>query len=192
MFTIVIHDVHTGLKIAAEDEVKKLQPDWSLVAIEEYTHQPGFHVHVFIKYQQPKAFNTVLNFWKKFSQDNSAGRVQVDVGRGTFEECKKYLVDPDKEKNVDSQVTENVRRFTPAELNERLVTKYPDEVVPCEDCDRPVYFGPPLLVELSTGLTKIVCALKCPDCKKSQARIWNPQPSSELFSQESIYNVCPT
>lgn len=185
MFTIVIHDVHTNIKDVAENEVKELNPDWSLLAQEEYTHQEGHHLHIFIKYNQPKAFSTVLNFWKKFSETHSAGRVQVDVGRGTFEQCKKYLVDPDKDKHVDSDLKENVRRLTPAEINDRLVVKYPDDTVPCEDCDRPVYFGPGMWVPLaSRGLTKITICMRCPACKrlKEEAQptrpTWNPQPSS--------------
>jgi hypothetical protein len=49
MFTIVIHDVHTGIKDVAENEVKELKSDWSLLAQEEYTHQEGQHLHIFIK-----------------------------------------------------------------------------------------------------------------------------------------------
>lgn len=96
-FSCVIHDTHT-CPTAKEDlteAVNNLQPDWSLIASEEYNHQEGSHLHLFLKYTQPKAKSIVLNFLKKLKL---GGRVQVDVGRGSFESCKKYLTDPLKKK----------------------------------------------------------------------------------------------
>ena len=75
-------------------------PKWFLVAFEEYNHQSGHHCHLFIEFVNPHSKFKIL----KELQRTFTGRIQVDHGRGTFEECKKYLVDPDKDKNLDKDL----------------------------------------------------------------------------------------
>jgi len=109
-----------------------MEPDWSLIAEEPYNHQDGSHIHLFIKYNQPKAKSKILAHVQNL---DLGGRVQVDVGRGTFDECRKYIVNPDKIKKLDEGITENVRRLTSIE-------KHPDQVSVCKFCLEK-YWDPP-------------------------------------------------
>lgn len=129
-FSIVIHDVHTGSKAQLETKINELEPDWSLVAEEPYNHQDGSHIHLFIKYDQPKAKSKVLSYIQNL---DLGGRVQVDIGRGSFDECKKYITDPTKEKKLDNNITENVRKLT-------LIERYPDETYVCSNCTKKYYY----------------------------------------------------
>jgi len=131
-FSVVIHDVISGAKVKLENKINELEPDWSLIAEEPYNHQDGSHIHLFIKYNQPKAKSKVLSYVQKL---DLGGRVQVDIGRGSFDECRKYIVDPVKEKKLDDNITENVRRLT-------LVERYPDQVSVCPICLKK-YWDPP-------------------------------------------------
>lgn len=134
-FSIVIHDVEPSAKDILQKKVTDLQPDWSLIAMEPYNHQEGYHIHLFIKYQQPKAKSVVL----KYVQDlDLGGRVQVDIGRGDFDQCRKYIVDPDKEKKLDEDITENVRKLS-------LIERYPEHARVCPKCSKR-YYDPPLEV----------------------------------------------
>lgn len=123
-FSIVIHDILPTAKQHFENVIGALMPDWSLIAEEEYNHQQGSHLHIFIKYEHPKSWKEVLKFCEKQKQ---GGRVQVDTGRGSFQECRKYIVDPLKEKKLDNNITENVRKLT-------LVEKYPAQTAKCRGC----------------------------------------------------------
>lgn len=188
-YSIVIHDVPKGFKDIIQTSVQELQPDWSLVAEEEYNHQDGNHIHVFIKYNQVKAFKPVLNFFKKKSEEHKAGRVQVDIGRGNFEECKKYLISPDKNKNIDIETNVDVRKLSRQEVNARLATLYPDETQPCIGCSIDVYVGPSnWSISKNSRRTIIYIEAECPDClkKKSQGILNAILPSSSPSDQETI------
>jgi len=139
-FSIVIHDVQPSAKESLQETIQDLQPDWSLVALEPYNHQEGYHIHLFIKYNQAKAKSKVLGFIQSL---NLGGRVQVDIGRGDFEQCRKYLVDPVKEKNLDSNVTENVRLLS-------LTERYPEFTRTCPGCHKKYYDPPEDLFGIST------------------------------------------
>lgn len=132
-FSIVIHDVKSQAKAHFEKILPPLMLDWSLVAEEPYSHQDGSHIHIFLKYPHPQSKFRILQFIQK---QNQGGRVQVDIGRGAFQDCKKYLTDPDKDKITDDNTTENVCKLT-------LIEKYPDQVSKCLDCS--VKFYDPLL-----------------------------------------------
>lgn len=184
-YSIVIHDIKKGLKNIIDKKVDALKPDWHLVAEEEYNHQDGHHIHVFLKYKEKKAFSTVLNFFKKISEENEAGRVQVDSGRGTLEQCEKYLVNPDKEKNVDEDIVKNVRRRSREEVNSYLAAKYPHESEPCEICNKPTYVGPPLYYTNTAGqLVELTCVWLCPGCQK--------KISAQGIRQDATTQICPS
>lgn len=131
-FSIVIHDVRQNAKTILTEKVNDLEPDWSLIAEEEYNHQEGSHIHLFIKYAQPKAKSVVLKYIQKLEL---GGRVQVDIGRGDFDQCKKYIVDPDKLKKLDDNITENVKKLS-------LLERFPQFARTCPDCSKR-YYDPP-------------------------------------------------
>lgn len=165
-FSVVVHDVHAGSKARLEKEINELEPDWSLIAEENYNHQDGSHIHLFIKYNQPKAKSQILKFVQKL---DLGGRVQVDVGRGTFNECKKYIVDPDKKKSLDSNITENVRHLTSVE-------RYPNQTRQCPYCGERYWEPPdPCFKDPSTCCGRISCHLKS-----------TGQNSSKFFSQAIV------
>lgn len=165
-YSIVIHDIKTGLKNIVDKKLDALKPDWRLVSEEEYNHQDGHHIHVFLKYKEKKAFSTVLNWFKEISAEHGAGRVQVDAGRGSFSQCEKYLTNPDKEKNVDNEVLRNVRRRSPQEANAYLLAKYPADAKPCGICAASVY-APSIKVRRQDGsIIEYDTLIFCPACRK--------------------------
>lgn len=148
-FSIVVHDIKPEAKSHFEKVIDVLEPDWSLIAEEEYNHQEGSHLHIFIKYSEPRSFKNVL----KFCQDQEmGGRIQVDVGRGNFVQCRKYITDPDKFKKLDDNISENVRKLT-------LVERYHKDVSLCETCNKHFYNPPPFRC-----LPDIYRARKCFKC----------------------------
>ena len=163
-FSVVIHDVHTASKAKLEQKINELQPDWSLIAEEPYNHQDGSHIHLFIKYNQPKAKSSILKFVEKL---DLGGRVQVDIGRGDFNECKKYITDPDKLKYLDNNISENVRLLSSVE-------RYPDQTQICPQCNKR-YWDPPdrCFKFVSSSCGRLSCHLKATALnsqkKKSQA-----------------------
>lgn len=152
-FTVVIHNVKDDtLKSKLELIVKELQSDWSLIAQEPYNDDfsPGSHIHVFLKYQKKKSWKMVLNFFQKHSdgythqgkftipkgkhqgKEATLGHVKVKPGKGDFNQCKKYVTDPDKIKKLDNNVTENVRYLT-------LVERHPEAARKCPGCGERYY-----------------------------------------------------
>jgi len=68
-----------------------------LIAIEPYGHQPGYHLHMFYTLKsQSNKFAQIKKF-EKFKW----GRVQCDVMQGSFDQAQVYLVNPDKDKQLD-------------------------------------------------------------------------------------------
>lgn len=168
-FSVVIHNVKDDtLKLKLNDLVKNLEPDWSLIAQEAYNHDAlGEHIHVFLKYQKKKSWKMVLDFFKKHSAgythegkidlpgggQGTLGHVKVKPGKGNFNECKKYVTNPDKIKKLDDNITENVRYLT-------LIERYPEHTRTCPGC-RVKYYDPPQ-ADLFTGRLTIQGA--CHDC----------------------------
>jgi len=186
-YSIVIHDIKRGLKTLVDSKLGELKPDWRLVAQENYTHQEGSHLHIFIKYKERKAFSTVLNFFKEISETNDAGRVQVDTGRGNFAECEKYLVNPDKEKNIDDNVIQNVKRKSKQEIYDGLAVKYPEEAQKCETCNKSVFVGKPMLYKTTSGeVREIIVKSYCWICQKIKNSEILRTGRPELFSQEKV------
>lgn len=152
-FSVVIHNVNDDtFKSYLEKEVCELQPDWSVIAQEEYNDDfsPGSHIHVFLKYQKKKSWKKVLDFFKKHSsghtfsgnftipsgkhqgKEATLGHVKVKPGKGNFNDCKKYVTNPDKIKKLDSNISENVRKLT-------LIERYPQAVRKCPGCSERYY-----------------------------------------------------
>lgn len=132
LYSIVIHDAIDTAKDILAAKIDGFKPDWSLIANEPYGHQDGTHLHLFLRYSEPKAKSTVLKYLQSL---NLGGRVQVSHGQGDFNSCKKYLTNPDKDKLLDPNVYVEVRRLT-------LVEKYPDQVRVCGHCGIK-YWDPP-------------------------------------------------
>lgn len=186
-YSIVIHDIKKGLKALVDSKLGELKPDWRLVAQENYTHQEGSHLHIFIKYKERKAFSTVLKFFKDIAETNDAGRVQVDTGRGSFAECEKYLINPDKEKNLDDNIIKDVRRKTKQEIYDGLAVKYPGETQKCSTCSKSVFVGKPMLFKTSGGeISEIISPAYCWICQKIKNSENLRRARPELFSQEMV------
>ena len=142
-FSIVIHNVQDDiLKPKLVRLVTDLEPDWSLIAQEAYNHDAlGEHLHVFLKYNKKKSWKMVLDFFKKHSAGHigegkidlpgggqgTLGHIKVKVGKGDFNECKKYLTNPDKIKKLDDNISENVRHLT-------LIERFPQAARKCPGC----------------------------------------------------------
>lgn len=171
-FSIVVHDVKPQAKAHFEKLLPPLMLDWSLVAEEPYNHQAGSHIHIFLKYPNPQAKFRILDYIQKQKQ---GGRVQVDIGRGAFQECKKYLTNPDKEKLVDNDINENTTNLT-------LTEKYPEQSDKCIKCN--MLFFNPILPKFNLKFSDF-----CDDCEreKSQERIKEylrrKVPEPDFFSQ---------
>ncbi len=171
-FSIVIHDVSPASKTKLAAAVSALTPDWSLIVEEPYNHQEGSHIHLFLKYDQPKSKHSVLTFVQRLAL---GGRVQVDIGRGDFDQCKKYIIDPDKKKSLDNNITENVRKLSPLE-------KHPEDVSVCEQCGIRFY-NPRLFVSEVLCFRSETC-LSCSD--QRQRKMWAIQDLPREPSPECV------
>jgi len=158
-FSVVIHDVKNDAKIKLELAVSGLAPDWSLIAEEPYNHQEGSHIHLFLKYAQPTSKSRVLSYIQKL---DLGGRVQVDIGRGDFEECKKYITNPDKKKSLDNNITENVRKLS-------CMERHPNDVRLCLICGSKFYAP-----QVPWGLPPyFIRPSECTKCATAQlAKMW--------------------
>jgi hypothetical protein len=114
-FSIVFHNVKDDSKPPVERYFDALSPVQLLVALEPYPQDEGHHIHVFVSFKNPRQFKVMLDKCIEFSAQIVApkpegevrdwGRVQVDQMRGTFEQATKYLTDPNKDKEVDPDLT---------------------------------------------------------------------------------------
>jgi len=180
LYSIVIHDIIEGAKHVFDDELKKWETDWYLIADEEYNHQDGHHIHIFIRYANAVSWRKVLKTLQNLKQGS---RVHIRYGKSEFNKCKKYLTNPDKEKNVDSNIIENVTKLTLAE-------KYPDEVRPCDKCNVLFYSPSPFITGPLSGKFRPTQCSKCTGQPKSfkeyLKNLQDGENSSELFSQEIV------
>lgn len=115
-FSIVLHNVLESSKASVESFCLTMNPTSHVVAYEPYPDQDGFHCHIFIKFQNSRAFKSVLRSFENLmkspsimapkpeGEERSWGRVQVDQMRGTFEQATAYLTNPKKDKPVDPNV----------------------------------------------------------------------------------------
>jgi len=162
LFSIVIHDVDfESAKAKIHTKVDELKTDWYLIAEEPYTHQDGQHLHVFLKYVQPRAKSTVLDWYQKL---NLGGRVQVCYGRSDFNLCKKYITAPDKEKLLDENPIIKATKLT-------LLEKYPEDVGTCITCGVS-HYNPSIPLWENT----IYRSEKCHRCSAAELRkMWSLQ-----------------
>lgn len=105
-FSIVIHDVLPNDKDRVTGYARSLYPHWYLVALEEYgpdvpVKKTDHHIHLFIQHEHA---TSKWEHLKRLQKEFPNSRVQVDHGKGTFEECQKYLVEPNKDKSVDQNI----------------------------------------------------------------------------------------
>lgn len=91
-FSVVLHDVQAGSQTKAEAvaHVMAKNPVQCVVAEEPYGHQAGSHIHLFYRIENPSKFKTQLDYWLTFWR---AGRVQVDIMRGTIAQACRYLME---------------------------------------------------------------------------------------------------
>lgn len=95
-FSVVIHDVPTGAKSLVQAALHKLAKKY-VVALEQYNHQEGYHLHLFYYLKSPSNILAQVRKWEAFKW----GRVQVDPMRGTFDQASVYVISADKEKYQD-------------------------------------------------------------------------------------------
>lgn len=112
-------------------------------------------MHVFIKYLQPMSWKKIL---KSLQDLKVGGRVHIRYGKSEFNACKKYLVDPDKDKKLDSDVIVNVTKLS-------LVEKYPQESDKCRECG--VLFYNPSPFRCLPDMFRADKCFKCSDGVKS-------------------------
>jgi len=171
LYSIVIHDIKKPqAKEFLHRHVNLFTPDWSLIAEEPYNHQDGHHIHLFLKYRHDKAKSTVLYTMKGL---NLGGRVQVNHGRSDFNKCKKYLVNPDKEKYLDDNILIDVRKLT-------LCEKYPADCDKCFTCKKEFYNPVISPIPMISGKWSV----HCPKCEYEifQKRI-RMEKISKLFPE---------
>jgi hypothetical protein len=89
-YSIVLHDSHKGSqgKTEVEAHVKKLNIRQFVIAEEEYNHQEGKHIHLFLQLVNQTSFKTMLTHWCSWYK---SGRVQVDQMRGDMSQACKYI-----------------------------------------------------------------------------------------------------
>ncbi len=105
-YSIVIHDViyETDPKNTLKQWVIVRSPKYYMIALEPYNHQEGHHLHLFIEFTNPQSKFNILKELQRLYK----GRIQVDLGRGSREDCLKYLTDPDKSKDTDTNIIDEV------------------------------------------------------------------------------------
>jgi hypothetical protein len=79
-----------------------------VMSIEPYPQGDGYHLHLFIQYRNQRSFKSVLKELQNLSEKiisprpdgetRAWGRVQLDIMRGTFQDCVKYLQGETKDK----------------------------------------------------------------------------------------------
>lgn len=174
LYSIVIHDVIPTAKQTLNEQLTIWKTNWFLVADEEYNHQDGHYIHIFIKYIEPVSWKRVL---KRLQDMKLGSRVHIRYGKSEFNACHKYLTDPGKDKKLDSNVIVNVTRLTLAE-------KYPQESSKCGECGVLFYNPSPFINGKYTGMFRADTCLKCGNGSKSFREYL------KKISQESINAVC--
>lgn len=106
-FCIVIHNVKKECESTVQDyNVQKAKE--SILSVEPNPQGDGFHLHVFIQYQNQRSFKSVLREYEQLAkriteprpqgEERAWGRVQVDVMRGRFDQAEAYLAGATKDK----------------------------------------------------------------------------------------------
>lgn len=174
-FSIVIHDVKPGVKDRLEAVISAIfEPEWFLVAEEKYNHQEGSHIHVFLQYNR-SSFQAKSSVLKKMESLNLGGRVQVDYGKGSFEQCEKYLQGHTKEKHID----ENLSAHISHEEYKRQLQEYSDSVPLFDFVDGRIV--PNTFIDIPTDLVSRGRKFTIP--LNHQDNFW-----SNLFSQGIVHH----
>lgn len=122
-YSIVFHNTRPGSKdkivaafkaIPKFKELKSGEEKYCDEDGEPLPGRPDRHVHVFVEFYNQRHFHSILkrcesikkpHVWPEQLVDGDWGRVQVDQGRGTMEECLDYLEGATKHKHTDDEVT---------------------------------------------------------------------------------------
>jgi len=121
-YSIVFHNLRPGSKAAFQAAFAKIPKFKREVSAEEQycdeegnplTDRPDRHLHVFVEFYNQRHFHSVLkicerikkpHLWPTQLVEGMWGRVQIDAGRGTIEECLDYLEGGTKSKPLDGDV----------------------------------------------------------------------------------------
>lgn len=115
-FCIVQHQSNEASKQMWNDFLVSMNPLEYLVSREPNPPEngEGFHIHIFVQFKNDrwstKFFNYHSNNFHKLTtprpegEERAWGRLDVKPMRGSFKEATKYLVNPDKDKEVDTDV----------------------------------------------------------------------------------------
>lgn len=105
-YSIVIHNVDKNSQTKVRHYAEKAKD--FVMSIEPYPQGDGFHLHLFLKYSNPRGFKAVLNDLERFKksivvprpagEERDWGRVQLDVMRGNFVQATSYLKGETKDK----------------------------------------------------------------------------------------------
>lgn len=115
-FSIVFHNTNPQAKPIIEAYFSRQNPKWVIIGEEPYPDQdvPDKHIHIFIEYHNPRSFKKLLKECETLSvrtvyqpqlREGAWGRVQLDQGYGSQQECDDYLAGLTKDKPVDENVT---------------------------------------------------------------------------------------
>lgn len=103
-YSIVIHDVIVNDEVNPRNPLKDWvilkAPKYYMIALEKYNHQEGYHLHLFIEFKHTLSKFKILRELGRIYN----GRIQVDPGRGSRDDCLKYLTDPEKSKDTDTNI----------------------------------------------------------------------------------------
>jgi len=102
-FSVVVHNVFDE-PVYWTSVVKSMKYDTTVISIEPYAHQDGFHLHIFTDHKNPcrsNAFFKVLTQAKHghIQEGDDKGRIQIDSRHGTFQEATAYLTQADTKKD---------------------------------------------------------------------------------------------
>lgn len=113
-FTIVFHNVKDDCKPQVTSYFSTLGYEKFVSALEPYPQSDGYHIHVFVKFKNPRRFTPFLEEMKRLAKQIVAdkptdcetdwGRVQLDRMYGTFEQATAYLQGATKDKPLDPEV----------------------------------------------------------------------------------------
>lgn len=113
-FSVVVHNIKTINKNEIE---KQLHSDFklkdSIVAIEPYPDSPGHHLHIFVRFTQQVSKSTLIDWCERHvsretgtNEFGTLGHVKVKkmYSHDWHPAVSKYLIDPYKDKVVDTDV----------------------------------------------------------------------------------------
>ncbi|WP_445772287.1 hypothetical protein, partial [Rheinheimera sp.] len=108
-YSIVFHNVRQGSKAHIQKAFRALPKFKAEVSAEEPYNQddrPDRHVHLFVEFYNQRHFSSILKIAQRIGKPyiypeklfpGDWGRVEVDKGRGSMEECLDYLEGGTKE-----------------------------------------------------------------------------------------------